>query len=1191
MHANDPVDAGALTQALALAGVGCWILERDSCRGHATAALATLFGQAERELPEDIPGWLTRTHPEDRAALSRMFGDATPAGKNSPLAIRLRHGDGLWHWFELRATTLAENGNRRLLTFVDITGHKQSEAALRDNQLRYRALYTASPLAFIFWDRQGHISEWNNRAEALFGWKTSEVIGKRIHRLLLPEDIHTRFGESVQALIHGQGNGEFSGPAIGKDGLRLECNWYSVALRAPNGSLLGILSLVLDVTADRLAHARLEKSEKVYRTLFETSPDAILLLDMKGRFLMANQHAHRLFGIDELDDLGAIQLRRLMPPEQHAEFLDDPAAFTGFIITRELTMFRRDGSQFDAATAFTTIADSRGQPSGIVLFVRDITEKRRLDRELDAHRRNLESLVQARTLDLEHTRDTLAQIIDGSPVPTFVIDSNHRITHWNDACTSIVGIPAEEIIGTTEHWRGFYDSPRPVMADLVISEQAETLELLYGSKFRRSEVVAGAYEAEDYFPSIGRWLFFTACPLRGKDGRVLGAIETLQDITTRKQAEMALSSAKRAAEAAASAKAEFLANMSHEIRTPMNAVIGLAHLLLKTELGDRQRDFVSRIQGAGQILLGLINDILDFSKIEAGQMQLEHSEFRLDDVLDKVTTVVLNRAQEKGLELHYVVEPDVPPHLIGDFLRLAQLLINLIGNAIKFTTHGSVTVFFRRQLTADERIRLEVDVQDTGIGMTLEQQGKLFQAFSQADSSITRKFGGTGLGLTICKRLTGLMQGDIWVTSQPGVGSTFSFTVTLGRGNSVVPATGTRFNNALVVDDNPLARNVLARLLEKHGCKASMAESGEQALAAIASAKTPFDCITIDLNMPGMNGLELADAIRSRAPGSPRLVMVTAADTSLLDTDPRFGGLHAVLHKPVTAAQIGQLLADHNATGPALAGEAPLHGLQVLLVEDVPTNRLIATEMLESFGARVSTAENGRVALERIASGHVDIVLMDIQMPEMDGLEATRRLRADPRWQTLPIIAMTAHAFEEERQRCLAAGMNDFITKPIDPPLLQRTLVSWRPAKTALLAETPSTTATPICATTTSGESDFPALPGIDTVDGLRRMMNKPRLYEKVLRDFHSRFVDEVAAIQAAINAGEIDTAMRRAHSAKGLAGSIGAARLQSAALALEMALRGETRYEKALLDEFASALSIVTDSIGKGFGLTPPAA
>ncbi|TXH02928.1 MAG: PAS domain S-box protein, partial [Rhodocyclaceae bacterium] len=291
----------------------------------------------------------------------------------------------------------------------------------------------------------------------------------------------------------------------------------------------------------------------------------------------------------------------------------------------------------------------------------------------------------ASSAELASADDTLAQIIDSSPVPAFVIDADHVVTHWNRACEQIIGVPAGEIIGTRHHWRAFYPAQRPIMADLVITGEMSLLQQLYSNKYRKSQLIDGAFEAEDYFPAFDRWLFFTAAPLRDKQGQIIGAIETLQDISERKRAEIALSAAKQAAETAANAKTEFLANMSHEIRTPMNAVIGLAHLLLKTELTDKQRDFISRIHGAGQMLLGLVNDILDFSKIDAGRMQLEETEFALDGVLDNVTSVLLQRAQEKGLELQYVVDPDVPPNLNGDPLRLGQILINLIGNAIKFT--------------------------------------------------------------------------------------------------------------------------------------------------------------------------------------------------------------------------------------------------------------------------------------------------------------------------------------------------------------------------------------------------------------------------------------------------------------------------------------------------------------------------
>jgi PAS domain S-box-containing protein len=673
---------------------------------------------------------------------------------------------------------------------------------------------------------------------------------------------------------------------------------------------------------------------------------------------MANQQAHRLFGLDELDDLGAHRIGDLLPaptgkPGEIAGLLDNPEEFNGFIVNRQLPMQRLGGTRFDAATAFTTIMDSSGRSSGIVLFVRDITEKLRAELELETHRANLERLVLERTAELESARSSLAKIIEGSPVPTLVLDENHTVTHWNKACEEIIGVPASAMIGSRDPWKAFYPSPRPIMADLVMSNPMADVELHYSGKYRHSELVQGAIEGEDYFPKFNRWLFFTAASLRDHQGKIVGAIETLQDITERKLAEIALTEAKQVAESAANAKAEFLANMSHEIRTPMNAVIGLAHLLLKSELSSKQRDFVARIHNAGQMLLGLINDILDFSKIEAGHMQLEATEFVLDEVLDNVASVLLHRAQEKGLALQYLVEPDVPPRLVGDPLRLAQILINLIGNALKFTANGSVTVFVRRVPDTPGSVMLELDVQDTGIGLSQEQQQNLFQAFTQADTSITRKYGGTGLGLTICKRLSQLMGGDIWVTSQPGVGSTFSFAVKLGLGSDSANEPRAAMSRALVVDDSPLSRAILIRLFEKNGYSAVPAESGEQALQLLAEARVaPFKLVTIDLNMPGMDGLELAEAIRTQTLQSPKLVMVTAADTALLEGDSRLGCFDAMLNKPVTATQIGRLVAEsfQKATSASPAHAASLAGLRVLLVDDMPTNQLIGCELLESLG-------------------------------------------------------------------------------------------------------------------------------------------------------------------------------------------------------------------------------------------------
>jgi len=1052
-----PLPDTLLAEALSIAGVACWHPAAHSDR-QASDNLKDVLGCPASAVPTSVDDWLRLVHADDYTALSgllKTLNNPSPT-ESQQATLRLRHGAGFWRSYQMRVGhTSAGTG---LLTLSDVTEQKQLESAARDSQLRYRALYNTTPLAFILWDRQGHIAEWNHRAETLFGWPAAKVIGQRVHRLLLPEENRASFSQCITHLIQGHNDGQYRGQAKHADGRTLTCNWYNVALRNHSGTLIGILSLVLDVSEEHFAK-----------------------------------------------------------------------------------------------------------------------------RELENHQLNLAQLVQARTGELAQARDALAQIIDGNPVPTFVLDKEHRITHWNKACEQIIGARADEMVGTRNQWQAFYPSPRPVMADLVIDGQMNSIAELYAARYRSSDVVDGGFEAEDYFPGFGRWLFFTAAPLYNAEGEIVGAIETLQDITPRKQTEIALQAAKQVAESAANAKSQFMANMSHEIRTPMNAVIGLANLLLKTELNTRQRDFASRIHGAGQMLLGLINDILDFSKIEAGQMSLEQIEFALDDVLENVTTIVVQRAQEKGLEIHYVLEPELPQHFIGDPLRLTQILINLIGNAVKFTARGAVTAFFRCSPAVDRVQTLEVDIQDSGIGMTESQLENLFQAFTQADTSITRKYGGTGLGLTICKRLSQLMGGDIWVNSSPAVGSTFSFKVQLGQSSAIIATPSGIGKRALVVDDNPLARNVLAALLKKTGYQVLTAEAGEQALDRLENDTAHgIELITLDLNMPGIDGLELAEILRQRDPQQRlKLVLVTASDSQALADDPRLAHFNGILQKPVTAAQLNRLLSHEQASSP-MKTIAPLAGLRVLLVEDIPTNQLVARELLEALGVTVAIANNGREALDNIARnhGHYDLVLMDIQMPEMDGLEATRRLRADPAIGTqLPIIAMTAHALDEERQRCAAAGMNDFITKPIDPSLLQDTLSRWQSARTQAIPETPpAPAASPI----------LPELPGIDCAEGLRRMMNKPALYRKVLHDFHQRFAGEGRAIRQALLVNNREEAERRAHSCKGLAGTIGAGDLQHTAYELEQALRESAIDAEKQLQDFETALQIVIAGIGIGLQNDP---
>ncbi len=702
------------------------------------------------------------------------------------------------------------------------------------------------------------------------------------------------------------------------------------------------------------------------------------------------------------------------------------------------------------------------------------------------------------------------------------------------------------------------------------------------------------------FQAMSDGRFDTPLDLRSNDeiGRVLLGLESLRNrLAFENERERTLSvlreKARHEAEHLSRARAEFLANMSHEIRTPLNAVIGLAYLLLQGKLGQREMEYVKRIEGAGKLLLAIINDILDFSKIDAGRMQLEDAPFRLDDVLDNLSNLVRNRVQEKGLVLEYVVSPETPQSLRGDALRLSQILINLVSNAIKFTAEGSITVHIDAEPSVDGRVELFFRIADTGIGMSEEQLGNLFRAFSQADSSVTRKFGGSGLGLVICKRLIEMMGGTIGVDSQPKCGSTFGFTVWLGLESTqtlLPPKAGYR---VLVVDDNELARKVLEQLLLKNGCSVQTVNSGEDALIELRSpAGMLFDCVMVDLNMPDMDGVALAHHIRHERRKATKLVMVTGENIHVARYRHALEDFDSVIEKPVTAARLNEVLVElqGSANGtedlPAVA-KAPLAGLRILVAEDVPTNQLIMRDLLESLGATVEMADNGIIVLESLASfgNNIDLILMDIQMPEMDGLEASRRIRSGKARNDIPIIALTAHALDEERKRAIDSGMNDFLTKPIEPEQLLEVIQLWRPTTAAPASSAPPPEQKKIA---TEG-ADLSKLRGIDVEEGLQRMLKRQALFEKILRDFESRFSGETSRIRAALAAGDSILAARQAHSVKGTGGMISARELASRAAALEQAIIANSPTTADCLDHFDKALEDVLGGIRAVFGSARP--
>ncbi|MFC2130346.1 response regulator, partial [Bacteroidota bacterium] len=779
---------------------------------------------------------------------------------------------------------------------------------------------------------------------------------------------------------------------------------------------------------------------------------------------------------------------------------------------------------------------------------------------------------------LKESQENIQRVLDTAPAGLAIVDlENGKPLLVNQAICDILDIAFEDALEL---------DTRTIYADPFVRDKV-FFELQKNGKIIDMEVEFKKVRSGKHF-----WALFSMLPFKylGKETTIV----SYYDVTEMKELQIEIEKAMETAEAATEAKSYFLANMSHEIRTPMNAVIGLTHLALQTDLNKKQKDYLEKIDRSAKSLLEIINDILDFSKIEAGKLSIELIEFDLEQVLNTISSLITYKAQDKGLEILFTVAKEVPMNMIGDPLRLGQILTNLASNAVKFTSEGEIIIFVRLMERLEDGFKIEFSVQDTGIGMTEKQISNLFESFSQADVSTTRKYGGTGLGLSISKKLVELMKGDIKVESEPGAGSIFSFTAEFGEPESIknrdlVPAVDLRDMKVLVCDDNETAREILREALESFSFKVTTVNSAAEAIKELeASRQLPYELVLMDWKMPEIDGIEASKMIinNHNISKTPVILMVTAYSMDNIIKKAEKIGIAGFLEKPVGYSMLYDTIMEvfgedvKRSIKPKRTGTKyydtleTIKGAKILLVEDNEINQQVATELLEQAGFNMEIANNGKEALDKcrnMEESVYNIILMDLQMPVMDGYSATGEIRKLAGFKTLPIVAMTADAMTGVKEKCLEAGMTDFLTKPIDPDKVFGMLARWvRPEKVKREASKKVQTKKEV------QDIEMPEFKDVDTEEGLKRIGGNKELYLKLLEKFYINNKTIIDEIRETYLSGDIQTAVRLAHTIKGNAGYLGMGNIQKASEKLEALLGSGDIDLTESIKEFAKVLEPV---------------
>jgi PAS domain S-box-containing protein len=1045
----------------------------------------------------------------------------------SNFEVTYKSKDGAPVFALVNISLVAENDGELLEgTAIDITKRKRAEEAIVASEQRYAELFENAQDAILTTDLTGRFTAANRAAEQVTGYAREEIVGMSLLHLLVPELGDLARQELVRLAAGGAEPATKEWEIITKDGHRVPVE-VSTRTIYDGGKPAGTQAIARDITERKRAEETLQESELRFRQLTENINEVFWISDPQlTKMIYISPAYERIWGATQqsLYDNPVSFVDAIHPDDRERILAKLPEQAPGGF-DEEYRILQPNGSVRWVHARTFPIRDEQGKIYRACGIAQDITERKHAKEELFQSRQMLHS------------------ILDTIPQRVFWKDRNMIYLGCNKTLAIDAGLKdPSEIVGRNDHLLSWKASAELYRADDKQVMESNTPRLNF------EEVLARPDGSET-------WIRTNKLPLRGHDGEVIGVIGTYDDITAEKRAKVELARAKDLAEAASLAKSEFLANMSHEIRTPMNGIIGMTDLALDTNLTAEQREFLGMVRESADSLLTIINDILDFSRIEAGKFALDIIEFDLDDCLANIAKTFAPRAHGKGLELAYQVQPEVPRALLGDPSRLRQIIVNLIGNAIKFTEQGEVVLRVKTEERSEAGVRLQFAVRDTGPGIARDKQAVIFEAFTQADSSTTRRYGGTGLGLKISTNLVKMMEGRLWVESDLGQGSTFHFTAHFGvpkahKQSEPRKAVNLQGMRVLVVDDNATNRRILDAMLRRWMMLPALAKGGEAGLALLeenAALGEAFPLVLIDAQMPDMDGFMLAERIK-RNPNlaAATIMMLTSTGQRGDAARCRELGISAYLIKPIRQSEL--LDAIMTALGQP-RGDGPLRlvtrhllrearqKLRILLAEDNPVNRELAVRLLEKRGHQVEVAQNGREVMAALETQSFDLVLMDVQMPGMDGFQATAHIREKEKTTGyhLRIIAMTAHALKGDRERCLAAGMDGYVSKPIAPVELFETIED--------------ATVVPVAANPASEE-------GIASPVNWEEALARVEGDRQLLADMAKLFLEDgpkfFSEVRAAVAQRDPRALERAAHALKGSTGNFSAHATFEAALNME---------------------------------------